>query len=131
MSSKWSLLGSEGRMRISWVIRQRRLPRRSVLEIGCFGELPVGSFFVIKSCWVAMGNYLSGQLLHTIREECKPSATTKPIAETYLEGSSTSHQNGSTEVLQKERSGLCKTTGNRPLYSGRTSGTGFRHFERM
>src|SRR5713101_4451426 len=69
-----------------------------------------------------MGNYLSGQLLHTIREECKPSATTKPIAETYLEGSSTSHQNGSTEVLQKERSGLCKTTG-KSLFR-------FRHSER-
>src|SRR5258708_39118254 len=55
MSSKWSLLGSEGRMRINWVILQRRLPRRSVLEIGCFGELPVGNFFVIRSCWVAKG----------------------------------------------------------------------------
>jgi hypothetical protein len=64
------------------------------------------------------GNHLSGQLLYTIREECKPPATTKPIAETYLEESSTSQRNGSTEVLQKERSGLCKTSGGLPIERG-------------
>jgi hypothetical protein len=34
---------------------QRRLPRRSVFESGCLGGVPVGSFFVIGSCWVAKG----------------------------------------------------------------------------
>src|SRR2546426_10584273 len=55
-----------------------------------------------------MGSHLSGQLLRTIREECKPPATSKPIVETYLEGSSTFQANGSTEVLEKEGRGCGK-----------------------
>src|SRR2546425_8002964 len=58
-----------------------------------------------------MGSHLSGQLLRTIREECKPPATSKPIVETYLEGSSTFQANGSTEVLEKEGRGVWKKSG--------------------
>ena len=92
-------------MRISWVIRQRRLPRRSVCENGCLGRFPVEIFFVIKSCWVAKGNHLSGQMLRTIRKEYMPPAPTKPIVKTYPEESSTFRENGSTEVLEKEERG--------------------------
>jgi hypothetical protein len=46
------------------VILQRRLPRRSLSEEGCLGELPVGSFFVIRSCWVARGK-------PSFRENCR------------------------------------------------------------
>lgn len=41
-------------MRISCVILQRRLPRRSLYEAGNLGEPPVVNFFVIGSCSVAM-----------------------------------------------------------------------------
>ncbi len=79
-------------MRISCVILQRRLPRRSVCEIGCWGELPVGSFFVIRSCWVARGNHPSGKLPLAIREQCNPRAASKPIAETYLKAAGRSRK---------------------------------------
>jgi len=54
-----------------------------------------------------MSNFL-GKLLRLIREECNPRATTKPIVETYLEGSRTFRENSSTEVLEKEGSGVEK-----------------------
>src|ERR1700674_2504672 len=67
-SSKWSFSGSEGRMRISCVILQRRVPRRSVCVNVCFGELPAGSLFVMRSCWVAMGkSFLRIQAEHYAR----------------------------------------------------------------
>jgi len=43
---KMVFVGVEGRMASSGVILQRRLPRRSVLEIGCLGKF-MWSFFVI------------------------------------------------------------------------------------
>src|SRR6266446_2793120 len=91
-------------MRMSCVILQRRLPRRSVLEIG-FVELPVGSFFVINSCWVAMGKLSLPKTAKHHSKECNPRATAKPIVGTYPEGSGTFLENRSTEVLQKGREG--------------------------
>jgi hypothetical protein len=46
--------------------------------------------------------------MHSIREECNPRTTTEPIVETYLEGSRTLQENGSTEVLEKEGKGVEK-----------------------
>jgi len=71
-SSKWSLFGSEGRMRISCVILQRRLPRRSLSEEGCLGNCLLGVFrhqIVLGPPGV---NHLSGKLPRAIREECNP-----------------------------------------------------------
>ena len=47
-------------MRMSCVILQRRLPRRSVEEEDR-GELPVLNFFVIMPCWVAMAELSLGR----------------------------------------------------------------------
>jgi hypothetical protein len=52
--------------------------------------------------------YAARHLLWPVREECNPSATTKPIVETYPEEDSTFLGNGSTEVLEKEERGVEK-----------------------
>src|SRR5713226_9541076 len=104
MSSKRSLLGSEGRTCMSWVILQRRLPRRSVWAPCSLAGTPVVCFLVIKSCCVAMrAQSLRGNSALRPRREY-PSEATKPIAETYLKGSRTFPRNRSTEVPKKEES---------------------------
>src|SRR6266705_23479 len=111
MSSKRSLFGSEGRMRMSCVILQRRLPRRSVFESGCLGGVPVGSFFVIGSCWVAKGKPYSPE------KRCAPSEKSvirgRPLNHSgNVPGRSrTLPENGSTEVLEKEGKGCGKVCG--------------------
>src|SRR5437879_390357 len=103
MSSKSSFSGSEGRTRMSCVILQRRLPRRSVRETGCLGKFLLGVFSSSDRAGSPRVNHLSGETSRSIREECNPGATTKPIAETYPR---TFQENGSTEVLQTEGRGV-------------------------
>jgi hypothetical protein len=50
-------------------------------------------------------------MLLTIREDYIPIATRKPIVGTYPEVSRTFQQNGSTEVLKRERDELWKRSG--------------------
>jgi len=75
------------------------------------GNFLLGVFWSSDHAGSPWGNHLSGELLRPIREECKPPTTTKPIVETYLEGSSTFRENGSTEVLEKEERGVWKSSG--------------------
>jgi hypothetical protein len=85
------------------VILHRRLPRRSGLEERCLGIPSVVSFFISKSCWVAMAELsLRKNTEFSSREIVYGPATTKPIGRTYPERSSTSRKNGSTEVLEME-----------------------------
>src|SRR5215470_7438431 len=105
MSSKSGRSGSEGRMRISWVILQRRLPRRSVLD----GREGTGSFaFIICSNEEAIPFHLSQNTCSVGNRIL--SRATKPIEKTYWRITWPTGSDGSTKVLDRQ-SGHRKTEG--------------------